>query len=47
MLADSPDLAEVHAVPVGSYSLVEGVGDRIAVHFESGNPACFGALSSL
>lgn len=42
-LTDSADLTDTHSVSVTSYSLVEGAGDRIAVHFVSGTPACFGA----
>ncbi|MFE5790894.1 hypothetical protein [Rhodococcus erythropolis] len=46
-LTDSADLTDAHPVSVASYSLVDGAGDRIAVHFVSGTPECFGAHASV
>lgn len=46
-LTDSAALTDTHATSVTSYSLVEGAADRIAVHFESGTPGCFGAHVSV
>nr|WP_218681723.1 hypothetical protein [Rhodococcus qingshengii] len=47
VLTDSADLADAHPVSVTSYSLVDGARDRIAVHFVSGTPECFGAHASV
>ncbi|MFE4498484.1 hypothetical protein ACFRFQ_01400 [Rhodococcus sp. NPDC056743] len=46
-LTDSADLTDTHPVSVTSYSLVEGAGDRVAVHFVSGTPECFGAHATV
>lgn len=38
-----PDLVDAHPITFESYTVTGDAGDRIAVHFDSGAPECFGA----
>ncbi|MFD4180095.1 hypothetical protein [Rhodococcus sp. NPDC058514] len=38
-----PTIVDAQPTPFGSYTVVGEAGDRVAVHFTTGTPECFGA----
>ncbi|MFC7448256.1 hypothetical protein [Rhodococcus daqingensis] len=42
-----PTIVDAHPTPFESYTVVGEAGDRVAVHFTTGTPECFGADASV
>jgi hypothetical protein len=46
-MTSEQDLVETHPITFASYSVTDDAGDRVAVHFDSGAPECFGATATV
>ncbi|MFD1810923.1 hypothetical protein [Rhodococcus gannanensis] len=46
-MTSNQDLVDTHPIAFASYSVTGDAGDRVAVHFDSGAPECFGAAATV